>query len=255
MDLDQQGVKFMRFLIVLLLLAQFCQAEEKHYGSVRKVENSSILADIDAHVDPKHGTYYRDASLSTWGHECTHAINADLRIKELGQTGQLYNCFYLLNNKYYRLKQYPGVRLEEVGQIVPKSLRSAPIYKTYFVDSLRDWNDTPTYIFDEHSAYINGTYVTREYELPENSSGQFAALFSVYSCCVLMTYDSKNVNYDRADYVNFLKIQIDRLSPKLKDSDFVYAKHLDFEPDCVILRKYIRDNFGEKYYRKLFGEK
>lgn len=244
--------KFMNKLLLMccLLVCNKGLAEEMgQYGPFRKLANNSVLEDIDAHVNPRHGVYYRHATHHVWGHECTHAINSDLRLANLG-----HNCFYLLNDRWYKLKLVQGQTLKDVAKNIPLNLHS-PLYKTYLVDSIRDWNDMPTYLFDEWSAYINGLSVIRDYGQKDiHEQGWRAALFCVYSLCVIYTYDINNVDYDRADYIKFAQIQINRCFPLLdKKADFIYNTRLS-EPESAQLKKWIVDNFGPATYLKLIGE-
>jgi hypothetical protein len=113
-----------------------------------------VLIDIEQHIDPSHGGAYRDDDLLTWGHETTHGINRDIRIN-IGKVGQ--NGFYCLEDRAIVLND-PKLTITNVASLIPNIIRGSR-YNLYLIDQAGQWDDMPTYLLDEWTAYINGTTV------------------------------------------------------------------------------------------------
>lgn len=122
-------------------------------------EGSGILGDIKGQLWAGHP--YADTDPITYAHEGTHGINGRIR-EQWKQPG-----FYCLRGKV-ALTEEPACTLRDVAQAVPAGdrgrgyakLEAAPIeeprYGLYLVGQQRWWNNEPSYILDELSAYING---------------------------------------------------------------------------------------------------
>lgn len=115
----------------------------------------SVLLDIEKHLPSSYGTQYQDSDKQTHGHETTHGINSDIRNYH-NKTGKKANGFYLLESRAVVLVE-PGILKNKVAAFVPSALRGFR-FPTYITGQTA-WDDTPTYVFDEWIAYINGSTV------------------------------------------------------------------------------------------------
>jgi hypothetical protein len=154
------------------------------FPAVRQAnKGGKILSDIISHLPA--GNIYEDADLATSGHESTHGINSAIRQKFQGMDG-----YYCLENRAVTLKK-PPLRLTTVAQSVPRALRG-DVYKLYFVDQVRYWDDDALYCLDEFDAYTHGTMVGIENNLNRGESGQYMAEFAVYALCLAKATHSAN---------------------------------------------------------------
>ncbi len=148
-----------------------------HYAPVRSVRDlGPVLTDVESHLPQGH-PYANPGDIVNWVHEGTHGVNSDLR--------QAYHRagFYVLNDKAVLIDN-PALTLTAVAREIPASLRGF-CYNLYFVQQLRDWNDTPTYPFDEWAAYTNGAESRLRRNIPDrNDTVQFCLEFIPYSICV-----------------------------------------------------------------------
>lgn len=123
-----------------------------------------------------HTNYWRqmsDRNLSTFVHECSHAVHADIRNDKVKiiktkvgylpipdpdfnrpKMGVGENGFYMLNNKAYKCKE-PPIKKSQVAPYVHSQLRGFR-FKTYITGQTA-WDNQPLYVLDEWSAYLNGT--------------------------------------------------------------------------------------------------
>jgi hypothetical protein len=111
----------------------------------------TALTDIAQHLPLSYGDTYWDSDLMTAGHETTHGINSELR-NNYNKTGKQANGFYVLDDQAAIIVD-PKIRKSAVAAYVPTSLRGDR-YSTY-VTGQTEWDDTPTYLFDEWVAYTN----------------------------------------------------------------------------------------------------
>ncbi len=214
-----------------------------NYLPIRNVGNlNGIIADIESHLPVGHP--YRDSDKITWVHEGTHGINSRLR-NEFGRPG-----FYVLNNKAVLLKGEPRTTLTRVARLVPVSLRG-DVYYLYLVEQRRWWDNQPSYIFDEWTAYINGTYARHWLHIQSRTETvNYMLEFVVYSTCVPWSAKS-----DDPQLRNFIMWQIKR-SMKLYRAAGIKSTYLDRlrkSADATELRVYMRDYFGLEFTRKVMG--
>ena len=154
------------------------------FPAVRSVnKGGKILSDIESHLPAGH--IYGDPDLVTNSHEGTHGVNSAIRQKYPG-----CNAVYCLSNKAIVNKE-PPFRLSTVANIVPKSLRG-DVYKLYLIDQQRYWAANPLYIFDEFSAYSNGTMTGIENNLKRSESTKYMTEFIVYALCVVKATNDVN---------------------------------------------------------------
>ena len=108
----------------------------------------AVLMDIETHLPSSYGTQYQDADRITWGHETTHGINSELR-NNYNKTGKTANGFYCLESQGAIIEE-PNLRKSQVAAFVPQVLRGSRF--ELYINGMSDWDDTPTYIFDEWTA-------------------------------------------------------------------------------------------------------
>lgn len=180
------------------------------------------LHDILAHTngDKTLDTFKYDLIL--WAHEGCHNINAFNSI--YGKT----QVIYLLDSKHATIKD-PGIPYERIRELVPKNHYT---YKTYFIDQPEqnrmykiqaklDGYVNTLYLFDEQSAYINGSYVGKQYKVNGTESEiENAYMFTLYCGYVLHYCESHGVPYDE-QLMLLYKHQFNRLKSISSDE-----KHL-----------------------------
>lgn len=117
----------------------------------RNSESGTVYGDVISHVQ---GNPHGDANgRSTNAHETTHSINSEIKSSHYNQS---VNCngFYVLEGRGVVLQE-PKIKMSNIVQFVPQNLRSYR-WHLYMENNILEWNDTPTYIFDEWTAYVNG---------------------------------------------------------------------------------------------------
>lgn len=118
----------------------------------RKIADDTVYADVMAYsVEAPFGDAH---GRPTNVHETAHGIHATYRNQYRKKLGKRINAFYMLRGQIAVVEE-PDFLIRNVQKHIPKSLRGYR-YQLYFVDQLRDWDDTPLYVFDEWNAYICG---------------------------------------------------------------------------------------------------
>ena len=125
------------------------------YFPQREVDIPGYLGDIESHLPKGHPYKARDKM--TWAHEGTHGINSQIRNENTEKVGSAY----ILNNTAWTAPQIQSVTLENVAKNVPDDIKGN-IYNLYLISGQRWWNDSPLYLVDELSAYLNATRVGKE---------------------------------------------------------------------------------------------
>lgn len=175
----------------------------------KRINENSIYADVINHCRRPDLGYTRDTN----AHESTHGIQADLRNQFNIRSSIRYNAFYVLNGKYVLLEE-PGIRKRDIASYIPKSLRENR-YNTYIVGQ-SVWDDTPLYIMDEWSAYINGGAVSVEDAKNGKNKSRYdgvkgALEFSIYSVALCMAVKDKDPDYwNNSELKNFTYMQLKR---------------------------------------------
>lgn len=204
-------------LCVLALLSSVHAAEPEwiEVAPVRQFASARLgdkLCDIESQMPAGH--IYRDSDLVTWAHETTHGINSRIRNELAKGTGHA-NGFYVLANRGIVLAE-PRCRKSHAARFIPAAYRDST-YSLY-VAGQSAWDGEPLYIFDEWSAYTNGTEVG--IELAEKglwSGGQRSETTeNMLEFCVfaggliraVQTHDSGYREFGRL--VEFTRWQIDR---------------------------------------------
>ena len=208
------------------------------YRPIRQVSGlPAILADVESHLPAGHP--YDDPDRITTVHECTHGINSLLRNR--------YGCpaFYVLNDRAILLHE-PKTTLSAAANLVPLSLRGE-VYDLYLVNAQSDWNDQPSYVFDEWTAYTNGANARQQLGIQDRQETvRYALEFCVYATCVARAANSSDPQ-TRA----FIMWQIERVMKLSSGSE--YLEHLRQEPDAAPLRGFVCDYFGVHWSREILG--
>ena len=157
-----------------------------------------VLTDIQNHLPPSYGDmYWFEDSYMTAGHETTHGINSDLRNNH-NDTGGRANGFYVLENRGVIVAE-PNIRKADAQRYIPQALQGSR-YQLYMVEQTA-WDDTPCYVFDEWTAYINGAMVgvdEVEHAIYRGqwTDGVYGALeFVVYSMAIAMATEQGDAAY------------------------------------------------------------
>ena len=91
--------------------------------------------------------------------------------------------FYILRDRAV-LMQEPPTTLTAVAELVPRSLRGE-VYNLYLVQMTDSWNEQPTYVFDEWTAYANGAEARQALGIKDRAETvRYALEFCVYAACV-----------------------------------------------------------------------
>ena len=157
-------VRVFLFVVCLAFFSASSFAEWTEWKSNSRYNN--VYTDIQAHYYDSYDYTCDDKSGTV--HETTHGINAYLRNKY-----PKYNWFYVLNDRAFRLKLHNVKTLTQVARAVPQQQRTST-YKLYLVDQARYWNEIPSYICDEWSAYHNGTLMAIDEFGPQSSRAKFS---------------------------------------------------------------------------------
>jgi hypothetical protein len=237
-------MKILLFIVlynVLFISSVFAQWITESPKYIPKPDN--ILDDISSHMSSSPSEYDNI-------HECTHALNADLR-NRYPLNHQPVNCFYVLNNTFVRLIE-PPITLTYVAQHVPTSLRKS-IYGLYLQQAASSWNNQPLYIFDEFISYINGTkgYLADQQYTSAKHSLKCALEFISYSLvlvsCLPPTYND-NFLKSFVEYTCDECVTLYKTCKKLNllsDSDKTYFSDIDNNPS---LKSFCISYFGPEWY-------
>ncbi len=225
-----------------------------------------VLTDIEQHLPASYGTQYRDSDWITWAHETTHGINSDVR-NNYNTTGKKANGFYVLNNMAVILVE-PNMTKSSIAQYVPQSLQGFR-FSTY-ITGQSDWDDMPTYVFDEWVAYTNGTAcgVDRVQEGMWNDgwrdqSGNLE--FVAYGMATGWAVQSKDPSYfaNYPQFRAFIKWQTERsmklyqqaqAMPEFQASDVAqYYQKMQTASDAESWRQFVRSGFGADWAKTVMG--
>lgn len=237
----------MTILLCCVMLAQ--EPTWIKYPPVKNPGNIKYktLADIESHIDPKHGGTYRDSDLTTWAHETTHGINSDIRMRYRGRI----NGFYCLEDRAIILKE-PNFRLGLVRNYIPQSMSRSTLYQLYMVSQARSWDDTPTYIFDEWIAYTNGSVCYSE--LPKsNRFGSVKGMFefNIYAIALCQALKTHDPSYDDKELKLFVMWNLKRTYQYRNGEEKEVITSFKNSQDFENLRRFARSYFGEKFYNEV----
>lgn len=218
---------------------------------LRSVTNlGTVLNDIDSHLQAGH--IYRDSDKITWGHETTHGINS--RLRQLYQGQGRINGFYVLQDRGVIIQE-PKTTIQAVARAIPPSLRGG-VYSLYLIQQAPSWGDTPLYIFDEWTAYTNGSAVRKDLNITERAETvQYMMEFDVYAMTLAMVMKQQDPNYDDKQFKAYLMWNIERsMSLYANESGATNVLNgLRNNPDAAALRKFSKEYFGEMWCKEVLG--
>lgn len=159
-------------------------------------DKNAIYADIMMHS--KDSPYGDKDGRSTNAHETTHGINSEVRNEYFLKLKKKVNAFYCLDGRAVIVEE-PNMKKSQVDKFIPAVLRSYR-YNLYIVGQ-KDWDDTPTYLCDEWSAYVNGGICCVQDAKDGNASeGNFDGVsgcldFSIYTMALCMAIKEHDPSY------------------------------------------------------------
>jgi hypothetical protein len=225
------------------------------------------LQDIARHLPSSYGDeYYFDDQL-TWAHETTHGINAELR-NNYNTTGKPANGFYVMQNRGVIIIE-PNCRKSDANAYVPMSLRGFR-YDTYLAGQ-EEWEDTPTYLFDEWVAYTNQAVVgvelvQRGLYTSGGQDGVYGAMeFVTYAMALGMAVRDKDPSYFQSypQFREFLAwnakraMQAFRAGHALQPFQFseqeTYFDTLRTAPSAQPIRDFIVQTYGQAFEAELLA--
>ena len=211
-----------------------------------------VLSDIESHIRPNHP--YKASDKITWAHETTHGISSDLRQKFCKPEE---NAFYVLRNQAVVVSN-PAVTIKETARLVPEDLRGK-IYDLYLVKQAGDWNNTPTYLFDELVAYSNGSECALDLSSKrlynERRSDSFEFMLEMLAYCTAMCCKATNDTttallaycWNRAIYLIEQSKQFTNLSDPIHDD---YLNRFDTHQELAAFKNSILSmgDYGSNTY-------
>lgn len=193
----------------------------KNYDKQRSVTRySKILNDVESHIRPNHP--YRDTDKVTWAHETIHGINADIRNQQPEPWNK--NAFYLLNNLAFVCEDPKNVTLRQVANTIPQKFRNN-IYDLYMVSQQLGWNDKPTYIFDELTAYVVGAKCGIENGMPRRAAN---SIENGLSMLLFGRFFVKLTDVNYVPYILFMLEEIQSIVEKLPSTKPFYNSVMEY---------------------------
>lgn len=219
----------------------------------KRINEDSIYADIINHSRNP----VLDDTRTTNAHETTHMITSDLRNAHRQSSGKKVNGFYVTQGKGVIVEE-PKIRKSDMIPFVPQSLKSYR-YSLYVAGS-HTWDDTPTYIFDEWVAYVNGGMTGVDDVAKGKNREQTDAVsgcldFSIYSVAICMATEAKDPQFFQSNdqFKRFVRWHLQRayetyeagakLEPfkNAKQEELLVA--LRTSPDAQRMRDFITKHF------------
>ena len=221
----------------------------------REQKDDSVYWDImSCAVEPPFGDAH---GRPTNAHETAHGIHATYRNLYKKQLRIPVNAFYMLGGRIAVVKE-PEFLIRHVAANIPQSVRGYR-FPLYFVEQLRDWDDTPLYIFDEWTAYICGAECAVD-DLEFNNIRDDADAvsgcmeFSIYAIATYLTAKTRVPEYLEAEpqfksviYYNLTRAEdafySGREEFRSTKQEKLY-KALQEAPDAEPIRKCLREEFA-----------
>jgi hypothetical protein len=252
------------FLLIMLITLFFLQgaAFAQHNGielvnvEVRnnEIEPVDSFSDILRYCPDSFGGGH---SRTTQAHENVHAINSSVRNHIFSIGRKRANAFYCGKGKAIIIEN-PSFRLRHVSNFLPKVLRGNR-YNLYLVEQLKHWDDTPTYLINEWSAYVAGAETGVEdfkNGLPKEKSDIVCGSleFSVYCVALCMATKEYDQDYWESDKrlkhsVNYFLIRTEKVyfsgcNDFKSDSQIELLKNLRFHEDASEMRDFFIKEFN-----------
>ena len=158
-------------------------------------------------------------------------------------------AFYVLNDLAVLLWQ-PPTTLATAAQLVPPSLQG-DVYSLYLLQAQNDWNDQPSYVFDEWTAYTNGLEARLRLGIQDREeTGRYALEFITYSACVMWASESRDPQTR-----DFLRWQTERVLYLCWQSHIQSAvfDRLLKAPDAEQLRDFLRAYYTPAWTKAHLG--
>jgi hypothetical protein len=233
----------------------------------------TILHDIDTHLPEMYGDYYWDyEDLEVAAHETTHGINSAIRKNlDFGPPPPNKNGFYVTGNRAIVLLE-PHMVLSFVRGFVPQSLRGNQF--AFYIENPSDWEDLPSNILDEWTAYVNGAAAVDElwtkglYKKPHNNPirrelTQNLVEFQIYAIAYALAIESAEPEYFKREpqFLEFLAYNLSRGAETYrsvaKEHYFVSPFSVDYletfatSPDAQPLRSFLERHYGREWAESL----
>lgn len=238
--------------IFLLLVCGACVAQEQEAPIL---QNRSQAKDLYAEILNRTDRVISGHDRGTNAHENVHMINSYYSNKVRGKQ----RAFYITGEGKVFYANRPNLLKRAVAPFIPASVRGNR-YKLY-IEGMREWDDTPTYIMDEWVAYIGGAMVAVEDHYngtnKDNSDRVCGPLeFSVYSVALCMAIQEKDPkfwdeNKDFRDFVNKMLLKSHQVFHRGKDVEAFRSSsqgrilnNLRTSKDCEKMRGFIRKWFN-----------
>ena len=225
------------------------------------------LTDVHRHLPLDYGYVYRDSDLLTSAHETTHGINSHVR-NNFNDTGQQANGFYVMEDRALILVE-PAIRKSDINAYVPESLRGSR-YDLY-LGGMWDWDDMPTYIWDEWVAYTNGGAVGVDlvrsglwrYDWRDGVMGSLE--FTVYGLALGMAVEALDPDYfaEEEQFREFMAFQTERamgvffagreMEPFAWDRQDALYRELCEGAGAEELRRFVRRTYGADWTMEVLG--
>jgi hypothetical protein len=185
----------------------------------KEIPDDSVYNDVISRQEKPFGN---EAGRHINVHETAHGIHSDLRNEYQKKLGYECNVFYCLNGKAVILKD-PDILIRHITRNIPSNLRSYR-YNLYFVHQLKDWDDMPTYVFDEWSAYILGSECavedhSRGIDVPKSDAVSGCLDFSIYAIAMAKTVKELDPKYwdENSEFKEFVKYNLTRAEKAFKE--------------------------------------
>ena len=215
----------------------------------QKISEDSIYADIINHAKTP---VLDGGSRDTNGHESTHMINADIRNSNIDK-GKI-NGFYVLKGRGV-IVQEPNIRKKDIIPYIPTILRGSRF--DLYLQGQTEWDDSPLYIMDEFTAYINGSSVSVEdakagREIEKSDAVRADLEFSIYSVALAMAVAEKDPTYwqNNKQFRNFLIFSLRRAQKVFEEGRGYFPwpeqdkllENLRNDPSAKGMREFIKNN-------------
>ncbi len=216
--------------------------------ALRRPAWSGILGDIYAHNDKVE----RWGAATTLAHEGTHGANSVIRNRYGGL--RKLNAMYVGHNLAIVINE-PRVHLTEVARLLPAGMRGMT-FDLYFRQSLRDWGDYTLYLFDEWSAYVNGTWTGHSRNGIGSSDAQQMAEFSVYVIAAMQAVTRAKLGYDVRQMRAAIAWMLEwRVLPLLErpgaEAGRRHWRRFCESAETDGLRQFVRASFGVEWTRQV----
>ena len=184
-------MKLLLFIFVSLISGIALGQQHVPYPPRYETKETGLLGDILSHT-PDAQQYY-DKDKATWGHEATHRANAQANMDFPG-----FANFYVCENAVVQVVK-PPITLQTLAKAIPQS-RRYDNYQLYLINAQRWYNNVPTYVIDEWSAYTNGTFIAL-YDMKDSrrAAESFDRVLEMFGYMIILEQESKKLpSYDNS---------------------------------------------------------